>query len=94
MALYAITQMKKGQKIKLESFNGTTIPDNDTDDHENYWKLINEKGTLISFAHEKGVSNKSRVLIKFDNDVKSMGLECHNDEPNSLWILASDLSKL
>tara|TARA_R110001592_G_scaffold9723_3_gene51442 strand:+ start:930 stop:1190 length:261 start_codon:yes stop_codon:yes gene_type:complete len=86
--------MKKGQRIRLVSFNGTVNPDSNIDERENFWKLLNEIGTIIYLAHEKKFPNSNRVLIKFDSDLKSLGLECHNDEPNSLWILKSDLKEI
>lgn len=89
-----LNKMKKGQATRLVSFNGTVNPDPNIDERENYWKLINEKGTIIYFTHEKKIPNSNRVLIKFESNLKALGLECHNDEPNSLWILMSDLKEI
>lgn len=83
--------MKKGQKFKLNTFNGTTTTAAGCNQSENYWKLIGTTGTLVNFAHELNFPNEDRVLIQFNIDVSAYGLECHNDMPNSLWILSSDL---
>jgi len=32
-----------------------------------------------------------RVLVKFLDDVKALGLNCHNDVENSLWMFVVDL---
>jgi len=83
--------MKKGQKFELKTFNGKTTADVDCNENENYWKLIGVTGTLINFARELNFPNEDRVLIQLDVDVNAQGLECHNDKPNALWILSSDL---
>jgi len=87
----ASQNMEKGQKFELISFNGKTTVDESCSQNENYWKLIGESGTLVNFAHELNFPNENRVLIRFDVDLNSEGLECHNDKPNTLWILCSDL---
>ena len=79
-------KMKIGNKIKLNTFNGTTKPDEECLPNENYWKLIGCLGKIV-----KGPNAKSRFLVQFEKDVLSLGLECHNDINNSLWILESDL---
>lgn len=88
--------MKKGTKVKLISFNGTTSPQNIQDEAENYWKLIGETGAVMQDPQEKSVfahfSKKPRVLMQFDKDIASTyGLIAHNNIENSLWILVSDL---
>lgn len=90
----ALIEMKKRQKHILKTFNGTRIPDRDCGDNENYWKLIEEEGTVINYADDLGFPNKNRVLFQFDSDVKSLGLECHNEKPNALWILKTDLEEI
>jgi len=86
--------MKKGRKYILETFNGTRTPDGECDEKENYWKLIEEEGTLINFADDLRFPNKNRVLFQFDCDVKGRGLESHNEKPNALWILKTDLKEI
>ena len=90
----SFTNMKKGQKFILETFNGTKTPNKECDENENYWKLIQEEGTVINHADELGFPNKNRVLFQFDCDVKARRLECHNEKPNSLWILKTDLKEI
>ena len=85
--------MIKGQKYKLKAFNNTVKPKSKCSPNENYWLLIGQQGTLINFADELNFPYTDRVLLQFDNNVIEMGLECHNSEPNSLWILTSDLKK-
>ncbi|WP_181163608.1 hypothetical protein [Pontibacter mangrovi] len=53
--------MKKGQKFILATFNGTTTPAKDCEKHANYWKLIQEEGTVTSFAEDMGFPDKNRV---------------------------------
>lgn len=86
--------MNKGQKVELKTFNGRATPTAGCISHENYWKLIGITGTLINFAQELGFPNENRVLIQFDIDVVAEGLECHNEKPNALWILTSDLKEI
>lgn len=82
-------KMKIGNKVKLNTFNGTTKPDEKCAPNENYWKLIGSFGKIV-----KGQNAKSRFLVQFEKDVLSLGLECHNDIKNSLWILESDLEEI
>jgi len=91
-------QIKIGSKVILKSFNGTTSPDENTHSHENYWKLIDSIGTVVQ-GPDRDESNinlykEKRVLVKFDLIVKSLGLECHNNVENSLWINIDDLEIL
>ena len=83
--------MEKGRKYKLLTFNGTNVPEDECDKSENYWELIGVTGTIKSFADELNFHNKNRVLFQFDCNIKEKGLECHNEETNALWILATDL---
>jgi len=73
-------------KVRLKSFNGKLSPPRGTSDEENYWKLIGQSGEIVEPKNERG-----RVLVKFDETVKSLGLACHNPVENSLYILESDL---
>ncbi|GLQ18001.1 hypothetical protein [Maritalea porphyrae] len=81
--------MKVGDRVRLASMLGTTSPPSDVEAHENYWKLIGEAGQLL----EEGTENDflGRFLVRFDENVTSLGLECHNPIPNTLWILSTDL---
>uniref|UniRef100_UPI00404943B0 hypothetical protein n=1 Tax=Flavobacterium sp. TaxID=239 RepID=UPI00404943B0 len=85
--------MEKGNKYKLISFNGTSKPIKKCQSNENYWKLINQCGTLVNFSEELNFGNDNRVLIQFELDVEQQGLACHNPVENALWILKTDLEK-
>jgi hypothetical protein len=90
--------LKIGQKVKLKRFNGTLRPDENCPSYENYWQLIGSIGQIVKDPNEKdqyaSFSDNPRLLVQFEKDVKSLGLECHNNVENSLWILESDLKKL
>jgi len=87
-------KLKKGQKYKLISFNGTTKPNKVCKPNENYWKLLNQYGTLMNFSDDLNFGNDNRVLIQFEQDVIKQGLECHNPVANALWILKTDLEQI
>jgi hypothetical protein len=84
-------KIEKGKRYKLQSFNDSEEPLSEIDHHENYWKLIGQYGTVLNFAEELNFPYKDRILFQFEIDVLNEGLECHNEQPNSLWILKSDL---
>jgi membrane protein implicated in regulation of membrane protease activity len=75
-------------RVILLSFNGILSTPEHCEPSENYWELIGERGTVIEKVNERG-----RVLVKFDNTVSDLGLQCHNPIPNSLYILETDLKK-
>ena len=79
--------MKVGQKARLVTFNGELECSEYCDPSENYWSLINLTGTVV-----KDVNSRGRVTVTFDANVGSKGLHCHNEIPNSLHILPSDLA--
>ena len=81
--------LSPGTKVKLKTFNKASHPPTDCDPSENYWLLIGMSGTII-----EPVNNCSRVLVRFDNSIQSMGLHCHNEVENSLLIFESDLEVL
>ena len=77
--------LKPGKRVILKSFNGSLIRPNNVKLEENYWQLIGSKAVVE-------VNNDSdRVLIKFERDFSSIGLLSHNEAPNSLWVMISDL---
>lgn len=78
--------MNLGTKVRLTSFNSEKSPPKDCEPSENYWLLVGETGKVI-----KEKNSNSRLLIKFDVTVSDLGLHCHNEVPNSLYILESDL---
>jgi len=75
-----------GEKVQLVTFNGALASSGHCDNSENYWALINSTGTVVNPENNRG-----RLTVVFDNDVKCLGLHCHNEIPNSLYILPSDL---
>jgi len=90
--------MKIGTSVKLISFNGTLNTESDCSPSEDYWKLIGCKGQIVQDPDKKGIyspfSDKPRLLVQFEKNVRALGLECHNSVENSLWILESDLSEI
>ncbi|UII20501.1 hypothetical protein [Fulvivirga ligni] len=79
--------MKINDDVELIQFNGTLTSLNPQASNEDYWKLIGERGIVI----EPG---GKRVLVKFECDLDSYGLENHNPIKNSLWILRQDLKSV
>lgn len=72
--------------VILKSFNGKSVAPEDCDPNENYWLLLGKRGRII-----KDKNSRSRVLVKFYEPVSELGLCCHNEIPNSLLILLSDV---
>jgi hypothetical protein len=77
--------LKPGKRVVLKSFNGSLIAPYTVKPEENYWLLIGSKA-VVEIAN-----NTDRVLLKFERDLSGLGLANHNEMPNSLWILISDL---
>lgn len=82
--------MEVGASVKLISYNGTVTPEADVDPAENYWQLIGETGKVVKNVPANGVAS-DRVLVHFTNSVNALGLHCHNEIINSLWIQKGDL---
>lgn len=79
-------RMEIGTRVELVTFDGAGVAPPDHLASENYWLLLGQRGRVI------GVSEQlSRLLVRFDCAVERFGLHCHNPEPDSLYILASDL---
>ncbi|MHB0914851.1 MAG: hypothetical protein ACYC5A_04150 [Thermoleophilia bacterium] len=91
-------QLKKGNKVRLRSFNGFETSPDDCEPEENYWKLISETGRIVKDPKESGMyasfSSEKRVCVVFDRNLSKFGLINHNTVQNSLWILESDLEKV
>ncbi|WP_157462671.1 hypothetical protein [Curvibacter gracilis] len=86
--------LQKNSQVLVQSFLGFTTSPGDTRDIDNYWKLIGKKGLVLMNEKEGGMSRHvrgERVLVKFSDDVKAMGLNFHNDVENSLWMFVVDL---
>lgn len=79
--------LKPGKKVMLRSFNGLLAASEKVEPQYNYWKLIGSKALVSQLSAD----NNNRVLVTFDRDLVSLGLLCHNEIPNSLWILVNDL---
>ena len=77
--------LKPGKRVVLKSFNGSLAAPQDVKADENYWRLIGSKA-VVEVANET-----DRVFVKFECDFSSLGLINHNEEPNTLWMLISDL---
>jgi len=72
---------------------GATAAPEYTRADENYWLLIGQSGVVeLDDDSALGIPGGPRVLVKFDGDVRGFGLQCHNEVPNALWLLTSDLS--
>ena len=84
-----ISGKPKGQRVVLKSFNGTKSAPKGTNSSEDYWSLIGSFGTIV-----RGQRRPGKVCIVFDEDIQERGLECHNNIPNSLFILVSDLEMI
>ncbi len=78
-----------GRRVVLKAFNGNAAAPSECPPADNYWRLIGTTGTALTTANAQG-----RVLVRFDEDVAARGLACHNPEPNSLLIAATDLALL
>ncbi|MCP3925210.1 MAG: hypothetical protein GY714_21770 [Desulfobacterales bacterium] len=78
--------MDVGLSVKLNSFNGSVSTPNNCEPSENYWLLIGKQGIVV-----KTENTNSRVLVQFKDQVSELGLNCHNEIPNSLLIGVSDL---
>jgi hypothetical protein len=81
---------KLGERVKLVSFDGELTPVSTLRKTDNYSLLIGGSGLVVDTAPPTGIS-ADRVLITFDINLNILGLENHNETPNSLWILRSDL---
>ena len=83
--------------VILNTFQGLTkAPENISED-ENYWKLIGAKGKVISEnqkIHPAYPEKGKRALVQFNEDINALGLSCHNEVSNSLWVFVTDLKLL
>jgi hypothetical protein len=81
--------VKIGTRVRLKSFLGArqASPDRQDDSQNNYWLLIGQQGLVV----KEDPYDPEHVLVKFEVDVISFGLHCHNEIPNSLWIRLDDL---
>ncbi len=80
----------KDTPVKLITFLGKSTAPKNTDDRENYWKLIGQHGIVIDEVE----MNNDRVLVLFDGNLDDFEIENHNLIKNSLWIKKTDLEVL
>jgi hypothetical protein len=89
------SNFKLGSKVLLKTFHNTINPPVGTSDSENYWKLIGLTGHIVSDVrkiHPAFLKMGERVLVKFDNDISTYGVQCHNEQAtNALWLFLTDL---
>lgn len=83
---YVSNKMEVDKKVKVISFNNELLAPENCDPSENYWLLIGKTGKIV-----RPINKNSRVLVQFEQSIKELGLHCHNEIPNSLLILTSDL---
>ncbi len=76
--------MNLGDAVRLATFQGAINGPDCTRPDEDYWKLVGHCGIVTK-------ASKNRALVEFSIDVLALGLACHNEAPNSLWISISDL---
>ena len=79
--------LQPGKKVALKSFNRNLVSPQNVKPQEDYWKLIGSKAVVDQLSKD----NNGYVLVTFEPDLSSLGLTCHNEVPNSLWILIDDL---
>jgi len=87
--------LEAGSKVKLKSFCGRKTVRPGISPAENYWILIGRTGRVVQSPHQRTLfasfSHQKKVLVRFDESLADLSLECHNEVPNSLWILIRDL---
>ena len=87
--------LQLGDRVKLLTFNGKQPPPSGAPADKDYWRLIGWHGTIVQSISQPclvaSFSAEPRLLVQFDHSVSALNLHCHNDVPNSLWILESDL---
>jgi hypothetical protein len=89
------TNFRIGERVVMKSFNGTPQPTERVKSSENYWLLVGRVGVIVKTWREADFEmTTARFLIKFDECVKDLGLHCHNEIENSLWILSTDIESV
>ena len=76
--------MKINTYVELKTFLGTDKAYEEVKESENFWKLIGEKGRVIS-------EEKNQALVLFSKNIDNYNLVNHNPQKNSIWINKSDL---
>lgn len=86
--------IKNDKQVTLSTFLNTSAAKNLILPSENYWRLIGRRGTVVAQERDYDLPRHAlgrRVLVQFSECMSEQGLTCHNEIPNSLWILISDL---
>ena len=88
--------IKIGDRVKVISFFDTKEPNENVEDLENYWNLINSVGTVVDIrSHHPYYTEKGpQALVKLDRDLKELNLVSHNNPTNTLWFFMNDLKKM
>jgi hypothetical protein len=90
--------MEVGSKVRVVSFNGTLTAPAGTDPSEDYWQLVGSQGVVVQDPAQESkcadFSGTPRLLVRFDRSVVALGLHCHNNVENALWLLESDLESV
>ncbi|MEZ9394187.1 hypothetical protein AB4222_20000 [Vibrio splendidus] len=85
------------KKVRIISFHGLKKEKKHEAELGTYWDLIDLCGTIVSpkpRIHPAYPEKGYQVLVQFDTQLSSIGIDSHNDAPNSLWIFESDLKVL
>ncbi len=84
--------MQVGDRVRLISFIGKTCSPSNAHPPENYSLLCGQEAEIVALSTSRSLAG--RVLVKFAVSVSGLGRHCHNEIPNSLWILRTDLAPL
>jgi hypothetical protein len=87
-------EVRVGTRVVLKTFLGTSRG-SAVRPADDFWRLIDCTGTIVDDddAHVGGRHPRGRrVLVRFDTDVRALGLHCHNPVPDALWIFTADLA--
>ena len=82
--------LQLGSIVQLVTFSGEKFASKRVCATEDFWKLVGFTGKVVSMSPPKNIGQE-RVLIQFDVTLSTMGLHCHNETQNSLWIKNSDI---
>jgi len=77
-----------GTRVRLVKFKGKTSCPCNVQADKNYWKLLGEKGVVIK---TNLTSKGGRAFVEFDASFEKLGLKCHYEIENALWVLIEDL---
>ncbi|WP_432728902.1 hypothetical protein [Variovorax sp. W6] len=81
-----------GKRVRLISFLGKPSAPSGVKVAENYWILIGNSGMAICNGEGVwGLPGRSRYLVQFERNVESLGLHCHNEITNALWVEENDI---